>query len=128
MLCLVNLQQITCASSTEMIESILLQVNQNVKAMITLGKLIFQAVAWDVWQERNLCIFSGKNMDWRCVAYQTHDQILSSILFLSLHLPDHVSCHWYLPPNRMKHVRIVVVRLYDLNPMDDPNKLFCFFS
>ena len=97
-----------CNSPIEMIESILSRVNQNDKAMITLGKLIFPAVDWNVWQERNSCIFRGKNMDWRYVAYRTQAQIWSRILFLGLHLRDHVSCHWDLPPSRIKQVRNVV--------------------
>ena len=37
---LFNLQPITCVLPIEMVEPILLRVNQNDKAMITLGKLI----------------------------------------------------------------------------------------
>ena len=65
----VNLQPIAYVSPVEMAESIVLRMSPNDKSLTTLGKLIFQAIAWNVLQERNLCIFCGKNMEWRSVAF-----------------------------------------------------------
>ena len=58
---LVNLQPMACASLVEMVEPIVLNVNPNDKALITLGKLILSAITWNVWRDRNSLIFRIQN-------------------------------------------------------------------
>lgn len=69
-----------------------------------MGKLIFLAVAWNVWKKKNARIFRDQSLRWETVGFHIQQQIQSRILFLGLELPDCIACHWDVPPDGPQHI------------------------
>ena len=93
------LQLIPVSSPIEMIESIIHRLDQKNDIQL-LGKIIFPAMVWNVWQERNGRIFQQTNLNVATVEREFPTQVHSRIVYLGIQLPDDIGSHWDLPPDR----------------------------
>lgn len=64
---------------------------------VTIAKLCFPALAWNIWRERNRRVFKSKERCWEFVPQEIVNQIKTHIIYLNMDLSADITAAWGLP-------------------------------
>lgn len=81
--------------------------DQAKKDNMTLAKLCYPAIMWNIWQEGCNRMFGNSRKPLQCILEDIASQIRCRAIFLNLDVSPALAASWNLPPPSIKHEQII---------------------